>query len=534
MSDTPVKNPYEYELPSEEIRVSRGAAIGLSVVFCLLLGIPPLWQKFPLEELGEALRGSASPNTHISERLKRFETTLEQQLSAAEPARQFAQGIFLTVLNSGNNQTVVGKNGWLFYRPEIQALTGLGPLRPEPNSVTKDPSKLAWQPPWPTILEFHKQLSARGIELWLVPVPMKESIYPEHLTGRIHNAPVTHPDEPAFADQCREAGMRYVELVPLLWQLKQQDGALGPVYLKQDTHWAPRGMNAAAQLLADAVRQHLKLNATRLATDASLVSRSEGDLLEKLDLAAAQTTFQTEQTTVTPVLLAKTDSASPIVLLGDSFVNIFHDPSLGFAPQGSAEAIQAGFAQHLMAELGTGIDAIATNGGGASTVREQFAKKPDDVVRAKKLVIWVLAARDLFLARTDAMANQVEWKSVTFNPQTTDARPKALAGDSLSVEATVVEISEFPANPKVTPYADALVSVKYRVDAVKHGSLEEKEIVVVHWLFKKREFLPAAKLKPGQNCVLNLVPWTDKLEAYHKRLLDDFGSVVDTYFQDTP
>jgi hypothetical protein len=77
------------------------------------------------------------------------------------------------------------------------------------------------------------------------------------------------------------------------------------------------------------------------------------------------------------------------------------------------------------------------------------------------------------------------------------------------------------------------VSVKYRVEAVKSGRLEEKEIVVMHWLFKKREFLSTVKLAPGQRCRLLLVPWAESLDAYTKTLLDNFDA-LDSFFQESP
>ena len=43
-------------------------------------------------------------------------------------------------LREGNRKTVVGTDGWLIYRPAIDALTGLGPLREEPKSVADDPT----------------------------------------------------------------------------------------------------------------------------------------------------------------------------------------------------------------------------------------------------------------------------------------------------------------------------------------------------------------------------------------------------------
>ena len=48
-------------------------------------------------------------------------------------------------------------------------------------------------------------------------------------------------------------------------------------------------------------------------------------------------------------------------------------------------------------------------------MRREFAKRLDDEVRAKKLVIWLVPARDLVLPPGAG----VEWQEVNFNPRST-------------------------------------------------------------------------------------------------------------------
>ncbi len=540
MSAPTLRNPYEDELPTEHFAISRVAAWSCTVLFLLIITLPTLWQDVrawsqpagwvPAKEFVSAVQGTGSTQT-IDKRLKGFESSLEQHLEFAIPARRWAQCALLGTLHLGNEKTVLGRNGWLFYAPEIKALTSYGPLRPEPTSVAKDPTVGDWQPPLPAITAFAQQLQERGIALWIVPVPMKESIYPEQLNAAAPS-PAHHADEAAFYQEISASGnAEIVRLESLFLDLKKEDATAGPVYLKQDTHWSPRAMQATARLLAARLGK-----GTQAYTSQSVTRQSLGDLVEKLDLADGQIPYLAETTTLDIVLDPATsqpvqaDAAAPVVLLGDSFVNIFHDPSLGFGT-GDAQPIGAGLAQQLMLATQAPVDVIAMNGGAASTVREQFAKRPDDVVRKKKIVIWVIAARDLNLSRGDAIANRVEWKQVTFNPAQS-AAPSTIPASDIVVDATVSAISMIPADPSKTNYAEAVFCVQYHVNQVLSGTLGERDISVYHWLFKKRQFLPTAHVAVGQRYQLNLQPWASNLEAYSKTLIDDFNA-IEVFYSET-
>ena len=98
------------------------------------------------------------------------------------------------------------------------------------------------------------------------------------------------------------------------------------------------------------------------------------------------------------------------MLLGDDFTRIYDDPSLGFVQDVDTHA---SFAQHLALYLGRRIDTTAVNHGGTTAVRRAFAKRLDDEVRAKKLVIWLVPARDLVLPPSAGE----EWQDVVFNAQ---------------------------------------------------------------------------------------------------------------------
>ena len=252
--------------------------------------------------------------------------------------------------------------------------------------------------------------------------------------------------------------------------------------------------------------------------------RAFGDLVRKLELPDPAHLFEPECVILEPSRRPDwSDDQSPFVLLGDSFVNIFEDPDLGWAAPG------AGFAAHLAAAFEQPWHVLAINGGGASECRERFARLPDDVVRSKKLVLWVLAERDLFLTATPARENEVAWRRVKFNPdKSTEFAPGAGA---VVVEATVRAKSALQ-DVKALDYDDALYTARFGVRRVVSGELSGAEVDVVLWNFKKRRTQPTARLDVGKSYRLTLVRFAAKGDLSKINLSDDFLS-FDLWFAES-
>jgi hypothetical protein len=263
---------------------------------------------------------------------------------------------------------------------------------------------------------------------------------------------------------------------------------------------------------------------------------SMGDLAKLLDLRQPGELFDSEEQFMRIVGEGTTDPHAPIALLGDSFVNIYHDPSLGFEdPQNPGEAIRAGFAQHLSLLLNQPLDVIAMNGRGATGVRRDFARRYDDEVREKKLLIWVIAARDVLLSRHAAKEANIEWDFVEFNPK---RGPDALqpgtgtapASAQVIVEATLAEKSRNQ-DPVGTPYREALHTATYKVDRIVQGRLDTTEISAVQWTFKDKVMQPTAGFQVGKRYRLTIVPWDSKKELKGLNLQEDVLALgVDQWF----
>ncbi len=514
-----MKNPYADIVSEDEIRIGRRGLLVWIVIFILLLLIPGaslLDFKYRNGEVEDA-GGSPSPST-----LRGWMTRLEggaKKLPLLEHWRQVDQARLSRYLGAGNQRVLGGRKGWLYYRSDLDAITGKGPYYEEPASVARERFDRSWQSPVPVIKAFAGELTSRGIRLVIVPVPTKPMICREGLglpaTGS------THPEFSRVVEDLTTAGIEVVDLFPLLTTRPKEEER----FLKQDTHWTPAMAEEAAREVALRVASPGG-GGTLLLTRAEKVEReSRGDLVGMLDLGEKQQLYPPERVSLRRVLREETgeplssDPQSGVVVLGDSFVNIYEDPALGFG-EGKEASIGAGFSSHLATALGQTVHTIAINGGGATGVREAFAGLPDDQVRAKKTVIWVLSSRDLLLAEIPARRAGIEWRSVTFNQEQSNGAGSVRG--AVEVIATLREKSTIE-DPAQTPYAAATYSTLFEVvERVGGDQPEGTELNVFFWAFRERKLEPGARLEPGRTYRLRLVPLADHGEANRATRLDDF------------
>lgn len=492
-----MKNPYEDIIVADEIRLSRGCQRFAVIVFFAFLLVPMLSFLVKGEHSSITAPGVLR---QLEERAK--------TMPLLEHWRQRDQDRLTRVAGLGNQRVLAGEDGWLYYRSDLDAIHGKGPGYDEPVSVARERVESEWRSPVPVVKAFADALSSRGIRLILVPVPTKPMVCREGL-GLPAGA-----DPPAVFTQVMEdltaAGIEVVDLFPLLRELP----ADADRFLKRDTHWTPAVMSGTARLLADriaAAGMERGVLATRIEP---LARESRGDLVGMLGVKidGEPVTLQRVVNETDGALLAS-DPASPVVVLGDSFVNIFEDPSLGFAA-GEKDSIGAGFSSHLAAALGQSVHTIAINGGGARAVREAFAALPGEVIAKKKFVVWLLSSRDLLLAEIPARRAGIEWREVTLPVATDKPAPVPSSADAVEVTGTLREKS-FIEDPAQTPYASAVYSTLFTSD-------DGQERLVFLWAFRDRKPDPGAALQPGRRYRLRLVPLEGHVEAGRATRLDDF------------
>jgi hypothetical protein len=485
-----------------DVRLSARWAWGLILAFLVMITLPGVLRELSADPVRGAMAAVFQPGAEtVAKRLRGVEKQVDDG-AWTQPVRERMQTALERVFGAGNRKVLVGRDGWLFHRPGVQALTGRGPVLGPTHSVAKDPALKQWEGPIPVIRDFAAQLKERGIRLVLVPVPDKAAVHSRLLKGAPASAGPArrrHPDGPALAEALRG----HADVVDLGMELP---------YLPDDTHWEASGARTAAAAVAAIVHPA----SSRSPDPVSAVEvAGTGDLVTSLGLVAAAA--RARQTTVRVLSTSplQSDPTSPVVLLGDSNVNMYDDPGLPFHHPG------AGFGSWLSASLGGPLHVLAINGGGATQVRQRFAALPDDVVRAKKTVIWVLAERDLFMDPPVAQANGVEWKRVAFNPRASAPAGPAASAGALVIEATLRATSEVLDMASVN-YPDAVFTAEFTVDRVVSGAYAEKELSVVLWNFRGRIVQPTARLTAGRKVRLTLVPWLDQGDLTKINLSDDF------------
>lgn len=531
-SNNKMKNPYEDDYERDDVRISRVVAWVSILLFLLICLIPPVWRNFSEKDWRPVIEFFRIRSTLSKEHLTsqkavdpsvtRDSPNLRDHLISFESRLEKAkfrdlgvdtyQGLVTKFLKEGNRKVFIGKNNTLFYRPSIEALTGYGPIKSEPDTVAKDPNRPDWVSPKEVILGFKDQLEERGIDLLLVPVPVKAMIYPELIGGNKKSKPLQHKDAKLMYDELRSDGVEVLDLSDQFWAWKNEEEK--GLFLKQDTHWTTETMQKVAKEISKRVLVDNELLSGESKFQSTLQNRTGshyGDLVGMLGGDEKVDGFGAESQLLETVLDASTGDGvelnrkSPIVLLGDSFVNIFHDPTLGF---GDTEGgfLHAGLAQHLMSELGVQLDVHAINGSGATEVRAEFARRPDDEVRGKKLVIWALAARDILMSESTAKEAGVEFREITFNPNQSKTSEVKSTDETVAVE--VVDKSVI-GDPNSTPYPDSLYVVRMRVSEEVQQKLNssESEILVYLWAFQDREILESAQLEVGGKYEMKLVEW---------------------------
>ena len=525
-----MKNPYANEHDEVEVRLGRGAAWTLIFIFLLVITLPPLYRNlFELAKPKGAERWvpavelfKAQSDEGLVAHLKAFEGELDKAAFTEPPRRVVQSALTRGPLNEGNRKTRIGDDGWLYFQTALDAMTGYGPITPEPDSVAKDPNRAPWKSPLPAITTFAAQLEEFGVELLLVPIPVKPMIYPEHF-GSAADGPVTHPDAATLYSQLNAlANVEVIDLASRFWELKETE----QVFLKQDTHWTPAGMEfAAAQLAAQLkTKPWFEAGSASIALADADKRQSLGDLVEKLDIGSAG--FAPEEVLAHPVSGETRSIDSPIVLLGDSFTNIYSSASLDWGEG-------AGFAEHLALQLGAPLDVIAINGGAATEVRAALANRIGSarMMKEKKVVVWTIAVRDLFLSESAARSAEVEWEDVAFNDKTRDP---SQAGAS-RILATLVSKPEIP-DPKSTSYSSLLYAAEYRIDEVLEGDIEPEDdgkIAVVHYAFENRNLYKSSAYKIGQQREFTLVPFDTMKDLQTIETRND-SDLFEVYWDTTP
>ncbi len=562
-------------------RVGRFPAWLLTGPFLLVLFAVPLLQLVrpgtkDVAEKPSAPRASRSSGTFVSrllakvpkaEALRAIESRLENESLLRGAVQREAQSFLTGVLRAGNSKVVVGSGGWLYYQPGLDFVAG--PAISDPDALRRRRKKmvdreLETEPspdPRPALFRLHADLASRGIRLVVFPVPDKVSMEPQRLGPRFAGAaPAFRPSNRGYAsflEDLRREGIEVFTLDPA------SAGAPGERYLKTDTHWTPRLMERTAKDLAARLRARASLSPAIEPAPWRVREESRtggGDLLGMLRLPEEQAIFAPQGVVARVVTNAdgsawEPSAGSEVLLLGDSFTNVYSDPSLGW---GSG----AGFAEHLSLALGLPVDVVAINGGAAEGTRAELAG-PGGLERLEnaRVVVYEFADRDLTtenwkvlplpapreprpavaprpaetappagpLAPAATPAPAASGRRPLPEPTPTAVpRPTPARAEPVVLHAKVLQLSPVP-EPYSAPYGDCLSTVRLEVLRVESGAFTDTHAIAVFLAMKDNEWLPPARFEPGTLLKLRLVPFKSAPSTIRsiRRVddLDDFERV---------
>jgi hypothetical protein len=327
-------------------------------------------------DLPEVLRVFRRMPTRDS--LAAFESELEDGSVTIRTLRPWIQGFQFLALHDGGAKTLVAGKQRMFYAPGVNTLT----QRPRPGESSAAEALKA-------VISFRNDLERQGIRLILMPVPNKESIYPDWLNPRAA-APrrIIQPETRGFLTGCEAAGVEVVDLFTAFMEERHQRSE--PLFLSQDTHWSPAGIEIAARIAAQRVGNKGTNVFECVASPVSL----HGDLVRMIRSPWIESWLPPEDIRTVQVRGIGDDEAATVLVLGDSFSRVFQSDEPG----------SSGFIAHLAHELRQPVASLVNDGGAATLVRQELHRRPE-ILRNRKIVIWEFTERDLRLA-TDG------WQSI--------------------------------------------------------------------------------------------------------------------------
>jgi len=296
----------------------------------------------------------------------------------------------------GSKTTVKGRDGWFIHIGEVQYLNA--PSFIGENAVHANPmAPPKYADPVPVIVDFHRQLQERGVELYFMPVPVRPIIYPESVLGpepfaERETIPNLHQSLQELLSALRTSGVRVFDLTPTFLSHREHPQR-GAVYVPSDTHWTPYGISLAAKILADEIKKMPWFEAVpKQKYRERWMTRKYRGLLYRDYEKASGTVLEPDPVRMRRIMLETEGGLeafglhhpqSPVIVIGDS--NSIH-----------WSRFNSGLPHSLAFELGFPVDVLSASGGGANESRLNLFRKirtEPEYLEGKHVVIWCFSAR---------------------------------------------------------------------------------------------------------------------------------------------
>ena len=502
----------EKELGSTHVK--RNVSIVGLVIFSVTLLSVPICQLISDGLRGEPLHIFRAinllPVPNLTE-IEQYEDTLEEESVLTHWLLPSVQTILTQMFFIGNEQVYLGRDGWLFYRADVDSL------------ISTDSQKVA-STALATIIDFNRQLAARDITLIVVPTPVKPTIHPEKFSARYSNpnAPIHNPNYAAFIEALASEGVPVYDPSLLLFAAAHQEAQ----YLKTDTHWKPEAMERVAERLAAFIIEQVELSVdpsfvyTKTTEDVVNI----GDIAKMLKLPTGQKLFPQERVTRRVVKTAidrQSARNSEILFLGDSFSNIYSLAGMGWGDS-------AGFVEHLSAALARPIDKIVINAGGADATRQalvQEISRGNDRLAGKRVLVYQFATRELFSG---------DWKLLSISSDKARQRSAISIAEGVTVTATIKAKTEPPV-PGSVPYSECIIAL--HLENTGTSDLPEAFVVFL-WGMRGNQWTDVATFKVGQKVKLRLRSWSaveTEYGSYNRKELENEETwLLDVYWGEIP
>ena len=281
---------------------------------------------------------------------------------------------------------------WFFLVRELKQM-GLGQF------WEKDWSEVAQNQtdPVPSMVALKDLLAAKGIDLIVVPIPAKASIYPDKLDASFGPGD-PYPLTP-FLERMTAAGLHVIDLEPTMRQLREAEPE-NKLWCEQDAHYTPLACEIVAGLVKEELakgewfaahpkEQFARTEPTPLEIVGDQVKGSEWEGQVPKETLSVRYAGRDKDGRIEPV---DPDAASPILLLGDSHTLVFQEGA-----NGGMHCQGAGLLDQLAYETGIVPDLVGVRGSGLVQARKQLYRTAAPVEgywENKKAVVWVFSVRE--------------------------------------------------------------------------------------------------------------------------------------------
>src|SRR6478735_8638844 len=238
--------------------ISRPVAWLLTLLFLAAIYALPVSQAYLEKREGEeSSLAELFKRAPTAENLRQVEKGIEEASYAKAWVQPRAQLCLTRFGRVGNKRAVVGHDGWLYFTPGVLHVAGPGFLDRKTQQGREKEALDSGQEaivadPLSAIAQFQRALAQRGVRLVLLPMPDKAALEPGPLHGRPGPATLTahNVDYERFLEQVRRLGVAVFDARRSAPSQREK-----PLYLVQDTHYAPAFMELIARDLAKFVGQ---------------------------------------------------------------------------------------------------------------------------------------------------------------------------------------------------------------------------------------------------------------------------------------